>query len=145
MRELWLNRKLESLESERTKACLADLRTLRQELESNDSSIPKLSQFGVNIVSENNFPYCGRIKLSSAAGFAALVVSIAKLYQLPQNMSEISKIARKGSGSGAPRSLFGGYVAWEMGQEINGEDSKAVEIAPLSYLAKHEGCNFSSQ
>lgn len=129
--KLWLNGKLESLESERTKACLADLRTLRQELESKDSSIPKLSQFGLHIVSENNFPTAAGLA-SSAAGFAALVVSIAKLYQLPQNMSEISKIARKGSGS-ACRSLFGGYVAWEMGQEANGEDSKAVEVAPLSH------------
>lgn len=47
-------------------------------------------------------------------------------------MSEISKIARKGSGS-ACRSVFGGYVAWEMGQEADGSDSKAVEVAPLSH------------
>jgi len=47
-------------------------------------------------------------------------------------MSEISKIARKGSGS-ACRSLFGGYIAWEMGDLENGEDSKAVEVAPLEH------------
>lgn len=129
--KLWLNGKQESIESPRTKACLQDLRKLRNELENLDDSLPKLSKWGLHIVSENNFPTAAGLA-SSAAGFAALVVAIAKLYQLPQNMSEISKIARKGSGS-ACRSLFGGFVAWEMGTEVNGEDSKAVEVAPLSH------------
>lgn len=128
---LWLNGKPESLKSERTKACLADLRKLRTELESTDSSLPKLSQWKLHIVSENNFPTAAGLA-SSAAGFAALVVAIAKLFKLPQDMSEISKIARKGSGS-ACRSLFGGYVAWEMGSSEDGEDSKAIEVAPLSH------------
>lgn len=128
---LWLNGKEEGIKGERTIACLKDLRKLRQELEASDSSLPKLSQWGLHIVSENNFPTAAGLA-SSAAGFAALVVAIAKLYKLPQLMSEISKIARKGSGS-ACRSLFGGYVAWEMGDLENGEDSKAVEIAPLEH------------
>lgn len=129
--QLWLNGKLESLSSERTQACLKDLRTLRAELEQSDASLPKLSQFKLHIVSENNFPTAAGLA-SSAAGFAALVFSISKLYKLPQDLSEISKIARKGSGS-ACRSLFGGYVAWEMGDLKNGEDSKAVEVAPISH------------
>lgn len=128
---MWLNGKQESLSSERTKACLADLKKLRSELESKDDSLPKLSTFGLHIVSENNFPTAAGLA-SSAAGFAALVVAIAKLYKLPQDMSELSKIARKGSGS-ACRSLFGGYVAWEMGDLENGEDSKAVEVQPLGH------------
>lgn len=82
-------------------------------------------------MSENNFPTAAGLA-SSAAGFAALVVAIAKLFKLPQDMSEISKIARKGSGS-ACRSLFGGYVAWEMGENKDGLDSKAVEVAPLDH------------
>lgn len=129
--QLWLNGKLESLASERTQACLKDLRTLRALLEKSDTSLPKLSEYKLHIVSENNFPTAAGLA-SSAAGFAALVFSISKLYELPQDLSEISKIARKGSGS-ACRSLFGGYVAWEMGELTNGEDSKAVEIAPISH------------
>ncbi|XXZ98580.1 diphosphomevalonate decarboxylase [Meyerozyma guilliermondii] len=128
---LWLNGKPESLTSERTKACLADLRKLRAEMEGTDPSLPQLSKWKLHIVSENNFPTAAGLA-SSAAGFAALVVAIAKLFKLPQDMSEISKIARKGSGS-ACRSLFGGYVAWEMGDLENGEDSKAVEVAPVSH------------
>lgn len=129
--KLWLNGKLESLASDRTQACLADLRRLRADLEAHNKDAPRLSTFGLHIVSENNFPTAAGLA-SSAAGFAALVVAIAKLYQLPQLMSELSKIARKGSGS-ACRSLFGGYVAWEMGVESNGDDSKAVEVAPLGH------------
>ncbi|EEQ39326.1 hypothetical protein CLUG_03454 [Clavispora lusitaniae ATCC 42720] len=128
---LWLNGVEEGIKGERTIACLKDLRRLRKELEEQDSSLPKLSEWGLHIVSENNFPTAAGLA-SSAAGFAALVVAIAKLYKLPQSMSEISKIARKGSGS-ACRSLFGGYVAWEMGDLENGEDSKAVEVAPLEH------------
>ncbi|RAL64536.1 hypothetical protein DID88_002010 [Monilinia fructigena] len=69
---------------------------------------------------------------SSAAGFAALVRAIANLYELQSNPTELSRIARQGSGS-ACRSLFGGYVAWEMGQKDDGSDSVAVEVAPASH------------
>lgn len=129
--KLWLNGKLESIKSERTIACLADLRKLRKEMEDQKSDLPPLSTYPIHIVSENNFPTAAGLA-SSAAGFAALVVAISRLYQLPQDMSEISKIARKGSGS-ACRSLFGGYVAWIMGDLENGEDSKAVEIASAEH------------
>lgn len=128
---LWLNGKEEGIKGERTIACLKDLRKLRRELEASDLSLPKFSEWPIHIVSENNFPTAAGLA-SSAAGFAALVVAIAKLYQLPQSMSELSKIARKGSGS-ACRSLFGGFVAWEMGSQQDGEDSKAVEVAPLEH------------
>lgn len=126
---LWLNGEEECIKGERTVACLRDLRRLRREMEDADASLPKLSEWPLHIVSENNFPTAAGLA-SSAAGFAALVVAIAKLYQLPQLMSELSKIARKGSGS-ACRSLFGGFVAWEMGSAHDGTDSKAVEVAPL--------------
>lgn len=129
--KLVLNGKEESLASERTQNCLKDLRQLRKELENSDAKLPKFSEWKLTIVSENNFPTAAGLA-SSAAGFAALVVAIAKLYQLPQSLSEISKIARKGSGS-ACRSLFGGYVAWEMGNETDGSDSKAVEVAPMAH------------
>lgn len=129
--QLWLNGKEESLASERTQHCLQDLRQLRRELEEKDSSLPTFSQWKLHIASENNFPTAAGLA-SSAAGFAALIKAIAKLYELPQSESELSKIARKGSGS-ACRSLFGGYVAWEMGKLEDGSDSKAVEIGSLNH------------
>ncbi|KAI5955733.1 MVD1 [Candida jiufengensis] len=129
--KLWLNGKNENLQTPRTQACLKDLRKLRFELEESNSNLPKISNLNLHIVSENNFPTAAGLA-SSAAGFAALISSIAKLYKLPQDMSELSKIARKGSGS-ACRSLFGGFVAWEMGNLENGEDSKAIEIASINH------------
>ena len=82
-------------------------------------------------MSENNFPTAAGLA-SSAAGFAALVRAIANLYELPSNPTDLSRIARQGSGS-ACRSLFGGYVAWQMGSATDGSDSVAVEVAPASH------------
>lgn len=117
--------------SPRTLACLSHLRKLRASLEDSDSSLPKLSTYPLRIVSKNNFPTAAGLA-SSAAGFAALVTAIAKLYQLRQSNSELSEIARQGSGS-ACRSMLGGYVAWRMGSENDGTDSLAEEVAPMSH------------
>ena len=85
----------------------------------------------LKLVSMNNFPTAAGLA-SSAAGFAALVRAIANLYELPQSPTELSLIARQGSGS-ACRSLLGGYVAWDMGELEDGTDSKAREVAPKSH------------
>ena len=96
------------------------------------SHVPvQLSSYAVHICSRNNFPTAAGLA-SSASGFAALVASLAALYKLPATPSELSLIARQGSGS-ACRSLFGGYVAWEMGSAADGSDSLAVEVAPQSH------------
>jgi len=42
-------------------------------------------------------------------------------------------VTRRMSGSGC-RSLFGGYVGWEMGQAVDGSDLYTVEVAPASHL-----------
>ncbi|KAI5300395.1 diphosphomevalonate decarboxylase [Ascosphaera atra] len=116
---------------ERAAACIQELRNLRRQLEAKDSSLPKLADLGLRIVSENNFPTAAGLA-SSAAGYAALVTSIAYLYELPLSASELSKIARVGSGS-ACRSTMGGYVAWRVGTQEDGQDSFAEEVAPASH------------
>jgi len=108
-------------------SCFTALQQLRKELEQQDPSLPKFSEMHLHVVSQNNFPTAAGLA-SSAAGFAALVRAIADLYQLPQSPSELSRIARLGSGS-ACRSLMGGYVAWEVGREDDGSDSIAEQIA----------------
>lgn len=129
--ELILNGSSQDISGHRTQACLSELRALRSALESSNSSLPALSKLHLKIVSKNNFPTAAGLA-SSAAGFAALVRAIADLYELPASPTELSRIARQGSGS-ACRSLFGGYVAWEMGGEVDGSDSVAVEVAPASH------------
>jgi len=128
---LHLNGTSQDVSGARQQACFRELRALRAALESTDSSLPKLSTYRLHIVSENNFPTAAGLA-SSAAGFAALVRAIADLYELPQSPTELSRIARQGSGS-ACRSLFGGYVAWEQGTAADGSDSLAVEVAPASH------------
>lgn len=128
---LVLNGKEESLDKPRLIAVLLSLKQLRKKMEDADPSLPKMSEWGVSIVSENNFPTAAGLA-SLAAGLAALVMAVALLYELPDLTEELSKIARQGSGS-ACRSVFGGFVAWEMGLKEDGLDSKAVEIAPASH------------
>ena len=128
---LTLNNAPQSLDNDRTQACLRELRLLRQEIEYSDRSLPPLSTFPLRIVSSNNFPTAAGLA-SSAAGFAALVRAIADLYELPHTPEELSRIARQGSGS-ACRSLFGGYVAWHMGKRIDGSDSMASLVAPVAH------------
>ncbi|KAL1960233.1 hypothetical protein VTO42DRAFT_8776 [Malbranchea cinnamomea] len=129
---LVLNGKPQNIQgSKRTLACLAELRSLRRALEDSNPSLPKLSAYPLRIVSENNFPTAAGLA-SSAAGFAALVRAVADLYELPQSPTELSRIARQGSGS-ACRSLIGGYVAWRAGVKEDGSDSLAEEVAPASH------------
>jgi diphosphomevalonate decarboxylase len=93
----------------------------------------QLSTFPLRICSENNFPTAAGLA-SSASGFAALVSSVSTLFELSSSVSvsELSRIARQGSGS-ACRSLFGGFVAWQGGEAADGSDSLAVEVAPREH------------
>lgn len=128
---LILNGESSDISGARTQACFRELRARRAALEAKNSAIPRLSTMPLKIVTENNFPTAAGLA-SSAAGFAALVRAIADLYELPESPAELSLIARQGSGS-ACRSLFGGYVAWRMGEQEDGLDSKADLVAEASH------------
>jgi diphosphomevalonate decarboxylase len=127
---LYLNGKLEKC-SERILNVLNCARKYRKQLEESDSTLPKISNFGLTIVSVNNFPTAAGLA-SSASGLACLTFAIGQLYQLPISTEELSRLARLGSGS-ACRSLFGGFVKWEMGKLEDGSDSQAVQVAEESY------------
>ncbi|KAF9909032.1 diphosphomevalonate decarboxylase [Lobosporangium transversale] len=129
---LWLNGIEESIEkNKRLVACLRETRALRAQIEAKDESAPKLSGLKIHICSENNFPTAAGLA-SSASGYACLVYTLSKLFELPLNASDLSIVARQGSGS-ACRSLFGGFVAWEMGEKEDGSDSRAVQVAPETH------------
>jgi diphosphomevalonate decarboxylase len=78
------------------------------------------------VMSENNFPSGAGIA-SSAAAFAALALAASKAAGLDLSEAELSRLARRGSGSAA-RSIPSGFVEWKMGS--GDEDSFAVSIAP---------------
>lgn len=74
----------------------------------------------------NNFPM-GAGLASSAAAFAALTVAAAAALGLSLSGPELSRLARRGSGSAA-RSIYGGYVWWHAGHDD--ASSFAEPLAP---------------
>ncbi|RME32718.1 MAG: diphosphomevalonate decarboxylase, partial [Thermoflexia bacterium] len=66
-----------------------------------------------HVVSRNNFP-AGAGIASSASGFAALTLACAAALELDLSPRDLSRLARRGSGSAA-RSIFGGFVLLHTG------------------------------
>lgn len=81
------------------------------------------------VITENNFPSGAGIA-SSASAFAALALAGSKAAGLSLNEAELSRLARRGSGS-ASRSVPGGFVEWQVGS--TDEDSFAFSIAPADH------------
>ncbi|MEK6917127.1 MAG: diphosphomevalonate decarboxylase [Nanoarchaeota archaeon] len=71
------------------------------------------------IVSVNTFPTASGIA-SSASGFAALAAACNKSMELNMTDTQLSALARKGSGS-ASRSIYSGFVEW------SGESAKQLQ------------------
>lgn len=124
--QITLNGKTESFDNERIQRCLVEIK--KRATEANSCS-KELLDYKIHVVSENNFPTAAGLA-SSASGYACLVFSLAELYGLKKQ--EISDIARLGSGS-ACRSIYGGFVQWEKGLQLDGKDSIAKQIAPASH------------
>jgi len=57
------------------------------------------------------------------------VFALAQIYGVG---GDVSSIARVGSGS-ACRSMYGGFVKWEMGTRDDGSDSMAIQIVPETH------------
>ena len=79
----------------------------------------------------NNFPTAAGLA-SSSSGFAALALAGLEASGNHPTPAQASVLARKGSGS-ACRSLWGGFVAWEMGSREDGEDCHGVPIADANH------------
>ena len=102
--------------------------------DSSAAAIPPdtLRTWKAHIVSRNSFPTAAGLA-SSAAGYAALVASLADALGVVEAYEgELSGICRRGSGS-ASRSLSGGFVEWRMGTRIDGKDSVAYSVAPRAH------------
>ena len=77
------------------------------------------------VMTDNNFPSGAGIA-SSASAFAALALAGSKAAGLNLSEPELSRLARRGSGS-ASRSIPSGFVEWQAGR--SDEDSYAFSIA----------------
>ena len=82
--------------------------------------------YRAEVISENNFPSGAGIA-SSAAAFAALALAASQAAGIVLTNRELSRLARRGSGS-ACRSTPSGFVEWQVGKAE--EDSYAFSIAP---------------
>ncbi|XP_017074430.1 diphosphomevalonate decarboxylase [Drosophila eugracilis] len=124
---MWLNGdEVPFEESSRLQRCLKEVHRLA--LKNGNQKVPP--SWKIHIASVNNFPTAAGLA-SSAAGYACLVYSLSRLYNIPLN-EELTTVARQGSGS-ACRSLYGGFVQWHRGALDNGIDSVAKPIASSTH------------
>ncbi len=79
-----------------------------------------------NVSTVNNIPTAAGLA-SSASGFAALSLALNELHQWNLNLTQLSVLARLGSGS-ACRSLWHGFVKWQQGKRPDGLDSHGVPL-----------------
>jgi diphosphomevalonate decarboxylase len=82
------------------------------------------------VVSRNDFPTASGLA-SSASAYAALALAATNAAGLALEPSELSVLARRGSGSAA-RSLFGGFVRMNAGSAANGDDAYAQALDSAS-------------
>jgi diphosphomevalonate decarboxylase len=81
------------------------------------------------VTSANTVPY-GAGLASSASAFAALAGAACKAAGLDATPRELSRLARRGSGS-ACRSIFGGLVKWNAGHDDESSYAEPVDSADM--------------
>ncbi|WP_217178383.1 diphosphomevalonate decarboxylase [Streptomyces sp. AC495_CC817] len=83
------------------------------------------------VVDTRNTVPVGAGLASSAGGFAALALAAARAYGLPGDAEQLSRLARRGSGSAA-RSVFGGFVVWHAGDPDAPDPDRASYAEPVA-------------
>ncbi len=84
-----------------------------------------------SVVSENTVP-TGAGLASSASGFAALATAAAAAYGLDLSARDLSRLARRGSGS-ATRSIPGGVAVWHAGDD-EGSYAEPIPAPPMAMV-----------
>jgi diphosphomevalonate decarboxylase len=82
-------------------------------------------------VSENTVP-TGAGLASSASGFAALATAASAAYGLDLSARDLSRLARRGSGS-ATRSIPGGVAVWHAGDD-KGSFAEPIPAPPMAMV-----------
>ncbi|MDT0231909.1 diphosphomevalonate decarboxylase [Curtobacterium sp. BRB10] len=84
-----------------------------------------------SVVSDNTVP-TGAGLASSASGFAALATAAAAAYGLDLSQRDLSRLARRGSGS-ATRSIPGGVAVWHAGDN-QGSFAEPIPAPPMAMV-----------
>ncbi len=84
-----------------------------------------------SVVSENTVP-TGAGLASSASGFAALAAAASSAYGLDLSTRDLSRLARRGSGS-ATRSIPGGVAVWHAGDD-QGSYAEPIPAPPMAMV-----------
>ncbi|MBU7567951.1 diphosphomevalonate decarboxylase [Weissella hellenica] len=80
-----------------------------------------------SVISTNHVPTAAGLA-SSASAFAALAGAASKAAGLDLTLTELSRLARQGSGS-ATRSIFGGFAQWTPGNDLTSVGSPLLADA----------------
>eukprot|EP01088_Endostelium_zonatum_P015343 TRINITY_DN3715_c0_g1_i1.p1 TRINITY_DN3715_c0_g1~~TRINITY_DN3715_c0_g1_i1.p1 ORF type:complete len:390 (-),score=108.47 TRINITY_DN3715_c0_g1_i1:64-1233(-) len=123
-----LNGNKDNINAKRLQNCLQTLKFLAKQHKTVPESL--LSQH-IQITTSNNFPTAAGLA-SSASGFAALTFALSKLYHIEPTTTDLTQIARVGSGS-ACRSLAGGFVQWHKGDSFTNQPSSATQVLPHTH------------
>lgn len=83
------------------------------------------------VESENNFPTSAGLA-SSASSYASLALAGSRAAGLNLTPTELSELARRGSGSAA-RSIYGGFVEMKSGVKKDGSDAVAEQLFPKEH------------
>ena len=101
------------------------------------------------IESTNHVPTSAGLA-SSASAYAALAAAGSKAYGLNLSQEDLSRLARRGSGS-ATRSIFGGFAAWNKGTDDESsygysiEDPVKMDINMIAIILDNQPKKISSR
>jgi len=108
----------------------------------NESKVFKYADFLLNSLSLKTYKYKINSKnhvitsgglASSSSGYAALTYAFCQLLKPNLSLKEISRLTRRGSGS-STRSIYGGFVKWEKGDDDSTSFSYPIDGNPTMDL-----------
>uniref|UniRef100_A0A672P055 Diphosphomevalonate decarboxylase n=1 Tax=Sinocyclocheilus grahami TaxID=75366 RepID=A0A672P055_SINGR len=115
---IWLNGKEEDISNPRLQSCLQE------------SILWRLNDFDCNGTCTSMTSCSPNDDDDDVKIWFVLVYTLSQLFGVESE--QLSAVARQGSGS-ACRSLYGGFVQWKLGEQLDGKDSLAEQVESESY------------